>query len=65
MLLQFSIRACCVRILFRVIFLSFVVGAFMGGRITATIFTRHTLRDGHFTVAQEDNGVVDGLVNTL
>lgn len=65
MLLEFSARACRVRNLFRVIFLSFVVDAFMDARITATIFSRNTLRDGHFTVAQEDNGVVDGLVYAL
>lgn len=63
LLLQFSIRPCWN--LFRMIFLSFVVGAFMDTRITSTIFTRYTLCNRHFTVTQEDNGTVDGLVYML
>lgn len=44
----------------RAIFLDFI-----GTRITCTVFTRHTLCDGHFTVAQKDYRTVVGLVNTL
>jgi hypothetical protein len=44
----------------RVILLGF--GRF-GTRLTRTVFPRHTLRDGHFAVAQEDNRTVDRLVH--